>query len=73
MPFLLLGLAAVVWVGFSLITGKGHFQGCPPGGFDRAEDPINFWAPTIIILAIAVCMILIFFGVIPTPSWSIQR
>jgi hypothetical protein len=71
--FLLLGLAAVVWVGFSLITGKGHYKGCSPGGFDRAEDPINFWAPTIVILGIGVCMLLIFFGVIPTPSRSIQR
>jgi hypothetical protein len=72
-PFLLLGLAAVVWAGFSLITGKGHYKGCPSGGFDRTEDPINFWAPTIIILAIGICMILIFLGVIPLPSRSIQH
>jgi hypothetical protein len=72
-PFLLLGLAAVVWASFSLMTGKGHYKGCPPSGFDRAEDPLNFWAPTIIILAIGICMILIFLGVIPLPSRSIQR
>jgi hypothetical protein len=72
-PFFLLGLAAVVWAGFSLITGKGHHEGCPPGSFDRAEDPINFWAPTLIILAIGICMILIFLGVIPLPSRSIQQ
>jgi hypothetical protein len=72
-PFLLLGVAAVVWTGLSLITGKGHYKCCPPGGFDRTEDPINFWAPTIIILAIGICMILIFFGVIPLPSRSIQH
>jgi hypothetical protein len=72
-PFLLLGLAALVWAGFSLVTGKGYYKGCPPGGFDRAEDPINFWAPTIIILAIGICMILSFFGVIPLPSRSIRH
>jgi hypothetical protein len=72
-PFLLLGLAAVVWAGFSLITGKGHYEGCPPGGLGRAEDPMNLWAPTIIILAIGICMILIFLGVIPLPSRSIQH
>jgi hypothetical protein len=73
MPFLLLGLVAVGWAGFSLITGKGHYKGCPPGGFDRAENPINFWAPTLLILGIGVCMILIFLGVIPLPSRSFQR
>jgi len=72
-PFFLLGLAAVVWAGLSLITGKGHYEGCPPGGFDRAEDPISFWAATIIILAIRICMILIFLRLIPLPSRSIQH
>ena len=38
-PFLLLGLEAVGWAGHSLITGKGYYKGCPPGGFDRKEDP----------------------------------
>jgi hypothetical protein len=70
-PFLLLGLAAIVWAGFSLITGKGHYKGCPPLGFDRVGNPFNFWVPTIIILAIGICMILIFLGVIPLPSHSI--
>jgi hypothetical protein len=68
-PFLLLGLAALAWAGFSLISGKG----CPPGGFDRAEHPFSFWAPTLIILAIGVCMILIFLGVIPVPLRSFGR
>jgi hypothetical protein len=72
-PFLLLGLAALTWAGFSLISGKGHYKGCPPGGFDRAEHPFGFWAPTLIILAIGVCMILIFLGVIPVPSRSFDR
>jgi hypothetical protein len=72
-PFLLLGLAALAWAGFSLISGKGHYKGCPPGGFDRAEHPFSFWAPTLIILAIGVCMILIFLGVIPVPSRSFGR
>ena len=73
MPFFFFFSAAVVWAGFSLITGKGDYKGCPPGGLDRAEDPINFRARTIIILAIGICMILIFLGVIPLPSRSIQH
>jgi hypothetical protein len=70
---LLLGLLAVGWSGFSLVTGKGHYKGCPPGGFDRTEDPFSFWAPTLIILTLGVCMILIFFGIIPVPSWPVGR
>jgi hypothetical protein len=71
--FLLLGFAAVVWACFSPMTGKGHYRGCPPGGLDRAEDPLNFWAPTIIIFAIGIYMVLIFFGVIPLLSRSTQH
>ena len=67
MLFLLLGLAATGWAGFSLVTGKGYYKGCPPGGYDRAANPFNFWAPTLIILAIGICMILIFLGVIHLP------
>lgn len=70
MPFLLLGLAAIGWAGFSLVTGKGHYKGCPPGGFDRVRDPFGFWAPTLIILVLGIGMILIFFGVIPLPQRS---
>jgi len=66
--FLLLGLAAIAWAGHSLATGKGHYKGCPPGGFDRKQDPFNFWAPTIVILACGICMILIYLGVIPLPA-----
>jgi hypothetical protein len=73
LPFLLLGLAAIGWAGFSLTTGKGYYKGCPPGGFDRAEAPFSFWAPTIIILGIGVCMILIFVGVIHLPAESFRR
>jgi hypothetical protein len=68
--FLLLGLAAIAWAGYSLFTGRGYYKGCPPGGFDRTNDPLNFWAPTIIILGIGICMILIFVGVIPLPVRS---
>jgi len=67
-PFLLLGIVTIGWAGFSLITGKGHYKGCPPGGYDRAEHPFNFWVPTMIILGIGVCMILIFLGFIRLPS-----
>jgi hypothetical protein len=72
-PFLLLGLAALAWAGFSLMTGKGRYKGCPPGGFDRVEHPFYFWVPTIIILSIGVCMILIFLGVIPLHSRPLQH
>jgi hypothetical protein len=67
MLFLILGFAAIAWAGRSVITGKGYYKGCPPGGFDRARDPFNFWAPTIVIFGCGLCMILIFFGVIPLP------
>ncbi len=72
MIFLLLGLAAVAWAGHSLITGKGYYRGCPPGGFDRSSDPFNYWTPTIIILVIGVALILNFLGVISLPPsrWS---
>jgi hypothetical protein len=72
-PFLLLGLLAITWAGFSLTTGKGYYKGCPPGGFDRADDPFKFWAPTIIILGIGICMILIFLEVISPPPRSVHR
>ena len=68
MLFLLLGIVAVGWAGFSLISGKGYYKGCPPGGYDRAANPFSFWIPTMIILGIGVCMILIFMGVIRLPS-----
>ncbi len=67
MPFLLIGLAAIGWAGYSLMTGKGYYKGCPPGGFDRVEDPFSFWAPTLIILGLGVFLILIFLGVIVLP------
>ena len=70
MLFLLIGLAAIIWSGYSLVTGKGYYKGCPPGGFDRVENPFSFWIPTLIILVLGVCMILIFFGVIPLPARS---
>jgi hypothetical protein len=71
--FLLLGLAAIGWAGFSLTTGKGYYRGCPPGGFDRAKNPFSFWLPTLIILGVGVFMILIFLGAIPLPSRSSHR
>lgn len=73
MPFLALGILAIGWAGVSLVTGKGYYKGCPPGGFDRAGDPFNYWVPTIIILGAGVCMVLIFFGVIPLPTGVAHR
>ena len=67
MTFLLLGLVAIAWSGYSLVTGKGYYKGCPPCGFDRTRDPFSYWAPTLIILVIGVCAILIFLGVITVP------
>jgi hypothetical protein len=68
--FLLLGLVAIAWSGYSLFTGKGHYKGCPPGGFDRVEHPFSFWAPTLIILGAGVFCILVFLGAIPLPVRS---
>ena len=65
MLFLLMGIAALGWAGYSLVTGKGHYKGCPPGGYDRGENPWNYWAPTIVILGIGVFLILVFLEVIP--------
>jgi hypothetical protein len=65
--FLLLGLLAVVWAGYSLVTGKGYYKGCPPGGFDRAEQPVQYWVPTLIILGLGIFLILLYLGVIPLP------
>ncbi|MFZ0759801.1 MAG: hypothetical protein WAM69_07630 [Candidatus Sulfotelmatobacter sp.] len=64
MIFLLLALVLIAWAGYSLITGKGHYKGCPPGGFDRTRDPFGFWAPTLIILGMGLCLLLIPLGVI---------
>ncbi len=69
--FLLLGLAATGWAGYSLFTGKGYYKGCPPGGYDRTTDPFSFWAPTIIILAIGIFTVLISLGVISLPHRSV--
>jgi hypothetical protein len=63
--FLLLGLVAIAWSGYSLYTGKGYYKGCPPGGYDRTEDPFSFWAPTLIILGLGIFLILISFDLIP--------
>jgi hypothetical protein len=71
--FLLIGLVTLGWSGFSLVTGRGYYKGCPPGGYDRAEDPVNFWLPTIVILGIGICMMLIFVGVIHLPPGKMHR
>jgi hypothetical protein len=62
-----IGLAAVCWAGYSLLTGKGYYKGCPPGGFDRVEDPFSFWAPTIIIFSVGLFAILVSLGIISFP------
>lgn len=64
---LLMGLGSTAWAGYSLVTGKGFYKGCPPGGFDRRDNPFSYWAPTIIILAIGIGAILAYLGVIPLP------
>jgi len=68
-----MGLAAVSWAGYSLFTGKGYYKGCPPGGFDRRENPFSFWAPTLIILAAGVFLLLIHFGVIVLPARPVSQ
>ena len=60
-----IGLAAVCWAGYSVLTGKGHYKGCPPGGWDRETNPVNFWIPTLIIFVVGVFAILVSFGLIP--------
>ncbi len=67
MPFLLLGIAAIAWSGFSLFTGRGYYRGCPPGGYDRSAAPFSFWIPTITILGLGIFVILAFLGLIRLP------
>lgn len=62
---LLIGLCAIGWSGYGLFTGKGYYKGCPPGGYDRYDDPFNFWAPTIVIFCVGLFGILVSVGVIP--------
>ena len=73
MALLLLGLACLAWSGYSLITGRGYYKGCPPGGFDRGRDPFSFWAPTLIIFVLGVFVILVFLGVIPLAPRSYRQ
>ncbi|HLH05785.1 MAG TPA: hypothetical protein VKW78_00960 [Terriglobales bacterium] len=60
-----IGLVAIAWAGYSVITGKGYYKGCPPGGYDRESDPFSFWIPTIIIFAMGAFAVLVSFGLIP--------
>jgi hypothetical protein len=60
----LMGIIAVGWSGYSIYTGKGHYKGCPPGGYDRYEDSFNFWAPTIVLFCIGAFAILASLGII---------
>lgn len=68
MIFFLLALVPLTWAGYSLVTGKGRYKGCPPGGYDRSENPFNFWAPTITLLVIGIFLLLLSFGAIRFPS-----
>lgn len=66
MPIIsLLGIVAICWSGYSVIRGKGHYKGCPPGGYDREEQPFQFWAPTIVIFGMGIFALLVSLGVIP--------
>lgn len=69
---LLMGFGVVAWAGYSLVTGKGHYKGCPPGGYDRNEDPFNYWAPTILLLGIGLFAILVSLGIVPLPERTHQ-
>ncbi|HTV58164.1 MAG TPA: hypothetical protein VMJ93_04765 [Verrucomicrobiae bacterium] len=68
MIFLLLALVPLSWAGYTLVTGKGYYKGCPPGGYDRSENPFNYWAPTIILLALGVFLLLVSLRAIRLPS-----
>jgi len=50
------GLAAIAWAVFSVVTGRGYYRGCPPGGFDPKTNPFCFWAPTITIFICGVIL-----------------
>lgn len=63
-----LGLVAIGWAGYSVITGKGYYKGCPPGGYDRDEYPFSFWIPTIMIFGLGVFVLMVSFGVIHVHS-----
>jgi hypothetical protein len=64
----LLGFGCLAWAAISIITGKGWYKGCPPGGFDRATQPWSFWVPTVCIICLGLFAILLGRGgVINTP------
>lgn len=48
----MLGIGCLLWAAFSIVTGKGWYKGCPPGGFDRDEQPWSFWVPTVCIICL---------------------
>jgi len=64
MLLLVLASVSLIWVGYSLITGKGYYIWASAEGFDRNENPFGFWFPTIIILVCALGMLLLAFGFI---------
>ena len=67
---MVLGFGCLLWALVSIVTGKGWYKGCPPGGFDRDEQPWSFWVPTICIICLGVFSILLGKGMInmtPTP------
>jgi hypothetical protein len=64
---LLIGLGAIGWAGYSVVTGKGYYKGCPPEGYDRVEDPFKFWAPTVIIFCMGIFALLVSLGIISLP------
>ena len=64
MLYVVFGFVAIGIAVRSVITGKGHYKGCPAGGYDRRNDPFCFWAPTVTIFSCGLGMILLQLGII---------
>ena len=67
---MVVGVGCLLWAAISIVTGKGWYKGCPPGGFDRNEQPWSFWLPTICIVCLGIFSILLakgFINMTPPP------
>ena len=62
MLYLLIGISAIAWATYSLMTGKAHYIWAPPEGHDRRASPVYFWAPTIVLYMCGAYLVLLGLG-----------
>jgi hypothetical protein len=64
MLFLLVGISAIAWATYSVVTGKVHYVWAPPEGYDRDASPFSFWAPTVVLYICGAYLVLLGLGVV---------